>query len=67
MQPVASSEMGTSNNTCKVRKEDFDAFEALAIDGRMVAKKSEFFRGSNSYSGNYSNYINSHHPFVVLS
>jgi len=39
-EPVASSEMGTSNNTCKVRKEDFDAFEALAIDGRMVAKKS---------------------------
>jgi len=39
VDPLSHSEMGTQNNTMKVKKEDFDAFEALAIDGRTTSKK----------------------------
>ncbi|XP_005103064.1 5'-AMP-activated protein kinase subunit beta-2 isoform X2 [Aplysia californica] len=43
--PVTNSDIGTQNNTMKVKKEDFDAFEALAIDGRTAGKK----RGTSDY------------------
>ncbi|XP_059156372.1 5'-AMP-activated protein kinase subunit beta-2-like isoform X2 [Physella acuta] len=38
--PVTNSDIGTQNNTMRVKRSDFDAFEALAIDGR-AAKKAD--------------------------
>ncbi|CAG5116140.1 unnamed protein product [Candidula unifasciata] len=44
--PMTSSDIGTQNNTLTVRRSDFDAFEALAIDGRAASKKVD---KSNEY------------------
>jgi len=48
-KPTASSDIGTQNNTIKVRKEDFDAFEALAIDGRARSADKTTNPPSNDY------------------
>ncbi|XP_055878670.1 5'-AMP-activated protein kinase subunit beta-1-like isoform X2 [Biomphalaria glabrata] len=39
--PVTNSDIGTQNNTMRVKRSDFDAFEALAIDGRAASKKDK--------------------------
>jgi 5'-AMP-activated protein kinase regulatory beta subunit len=38
---LTESDIGAQNNTMKVKRSDFDAFEALAIDGRAAAKKDK--------------------------
>ncbi|XP_055878674.1 5'-AMP-activated protein kinase subunit beta-1-like isoform X6 [Biomphalaria glabrata] len=40
-EPVTNSDIGTQNNTMRVKRSDFDAFEALAIDGRAASKKDK--------------------------
>uniref|UniRef100_A0A0B6Y8K9 5'-AMP-activated protein kinase subunit beta-1 n=1 Tax=Arion vulgaris TaxID=1028688 RepID=A0A0B6Y8K9_9EUPU len=45
--PMSSSDIGTQNNTMKVKRSDFDAFEALAIDGRATGKKGD--KAASSY------------------
>lgn len=40
-QPVVNSDVGTQNNKISVKRSDFDAFEALAIDGRSTGKKGK--------------------------
>ncbi|KAH9498252.1 5'-AMP-activated protein kinase subunit beta-2 [Bulinus truncatus] len=46
-EPVTNSDIGTQNNTMKVKRSDFDAFEALAIDGKAASKKAD--KGSSDY------------------
>ncbi|KAI8787703.1 5-AMP-activated protein kinase subunit beta-1 isoform X1 [Biomphalaria glabrata] len=45
--PVTNSDIGTQNNTMRVKRSDFDAFEALAIDGRAASKKAD--KNGNDY------------------
>ncbi|GFS15406.1 5'-AMP-activated protein kinase subunit beta-2 [Elysia marginata] len=48
-RPVVNSDIGTQNNYMRVKRSDFDAFEALAIDGRATSKKNSSSKPGSEY------------------